>query len=384
MSSTLPAPPEEFPSSLFPHQYPAAPTILPSLVIAPTSAKSDVSTFTSEKIGYNIYIQPTYITVLPEWSKEGKERSRAQRESEKNLKDNKTKGRMSPKAQKRVRNAVNWLVQSSAPKRIYDKTTGKNYTFKINFLTLTLPAESTHITDRYFKKVMLHKFINNCRYKYGLRNYIWKVETHKSGAIHAHFTTDTFMHYHAVRRTWNKICEAEGLVDKFEKKYGHREPPSTEVKGVKGIKRIAAYMAKEMAKQDDDRRPVTGKIWSCSYSLSANNQCFADPWMDEAHTYLEPLTGSDIPMKPIELERNRLGLMEKIGEIYFMTPEEWKKIADTPIERLYNDHRFKIRHQLQDFPPEYFESLDHTMTIPKHQQLETSHTFAMAEASVSY
>lgn len=339
------------------------PTAAPSFIIPPTSAKTPQVENDSYQIGYNIYIQPTYITVLPEWHRPDRTISRKEIENRENLKNNKHQGTLSQKAQKRVRNSVNWLVQSATTKRVHDKTTGKNYNFKVNFITLTLPTTDHNISDHHFKKVMLHRFINNCRYKYGLKNYLWKVEAQKNGNIHCHMTTDTFIHHHGIRRTWNKICESEGLIEPFEKKHGHREPPSTEIKSVRKVKKIGAYISKEMAKNDKDRRVIKGKLWASSYSISSKNQCKADPWMDEAPFYLEPLTTSKIPMSLIEREVNRMGTKETIGEIYYMTPADWKTLKGTPLGELYNDHRFKIRHNLQDFPPEYFDSFEHSLTI---------------------
>jgi len=360
---TTSPPTQRIPSNILPQlaDNPLPPSS--SFIIPPTSAKTYQSEPEYYKLGYSLHIQPSYITVLPIWDKPDIPRTVKQRENEENLRSNKHKGTLSPKAQKRVRNAVNWLVQSARPKRVYDKKSNKNYTFRVNFITLTLPGTAKHVTDHYFKRVMLHRFINNCRYKYGLRNYIWKVETQGNGRIHAHFTTDTYIHYHAIRRTWNKICESEGLIEEYASKYGNRNPPSTEVKSVRKVKKIAAYISKEMAKQDNDRRPIKGKLWSCSYSLSANNKCVLETFITEAGECLRPLIDSNIKMMPLEREVNRMGLTLRYGELYYMTPEDWEGLKGTEVHRIYQDHRFKIRHQLQDFPPEYFESLEHSLTF---------------------
>jgi len=300
---------------------------------------------------------------MPEYLKEGNFRSAAQRDTEKNLKKNKHEGALSDKAVGRLRNSVNWLVAAAEWKRVYSKKSGTNYRFKVNFITLTLPATSKHITDSYFKKVMLHKFINTCRYRYGLRNYIWKVEAQGNGNIHAHFTSDTFIHMHALQRTWNRICAAEGLIDKFEAKHGHRNPPSTEVKAVNSKRRIAAYMAKEFCKKDKGRRKISGKLWSSSYSISASNKCTVSTWADESHIWLQPLSSGSMKMKPIESEPDSLGNREKWGEIYLMNDDEWRKLRGTELQGFYSEHLSYIRSNMQLFPPEYYDGLEYEVVV---------------------
>lgn len=310
-----------------------------------------------------MYVQPTYITVLPEWTRSSEFRSAAQINNEVNLKDNNRKDGLSDKAIKRVKNSVNWLVAAAPWQWVYHKSSGKRYKFKINFITLTLPASQGNISDHYFKSVMLRKFINRCTYNYGLKNYIWKVEAQASGQIHAHFTTDTFIHYMAIRRTWNKICADEGLIDKFEKKHGHRDPNSTDVHSVSAKTRIGSYICKEMSKQDENRRRIKGRLWACSYSLSSDSKCFADPWADVSHTWIDPLSTSDIKMIPIESEPNKFGQRDKWGEVYLLDDSEWSDLKGSPIYNLYAEHLYAIRNNMQLFPPEYYKSMDYEVTL---------------------
>jgi len=349
---------------------PECPLVLNWFIIAPTSAKYSLDTPDNRLLTFNLYIQPTHISVMPEYMKEGNIRSAAQRSTEHNLKKNKHKGIMSDKAIGRIRNSVNWLVAAAEWKRVYSKESKKSYRFKVNFITLTLPAKSKHITDHYFKSVMLHKFINVCRYKYGLRNYIWKVEAQANGNIHAHFTTDTFIHYMALRRTWNKVCASEGLIDKFELKNGHRDPNSTDVHAVNSKTRIAAYMAKEFCKKDKDRRKISGKLWSSSYSISASNKCSVSVWADESMGWVDVLTTSKFEMIPIESSVNSMGVRDKWGEIYLMGVDEWDLLKGTELRGYYMDHLSYIRSNMQLFPPEYYEQLDYEVCVEREVSVE--------------
>ncbi len=308
-------------------------------------------------------MQPTHVSVIPEYLKDGTFRSSAQRATEKNLKSNKHKGMMSDKAIRNIRNSVNWLVSAAEWKRVYHKDSQRSYRFKVNFITLTLPATAKHITDHHFKSVMLRKFLNQCSYKYGLRNYIWKVEAQGNGNIHAHITSDTFIHYMALRRTWNKVCAAEGLIDKFELKNGHRDPNSTDVHAVNSKTRIAAYMAKEFCKKDEGRRKIKGRLWSSSYSISASNKCSIAVWADESEEWLMPLSCGSMVMKAIESEPDALGKRDKWGEVYMMDSEEWDKLKGTELHGFFQEHLSYIRSNMQLFPPEYYEQLDYEVKV---------------------
>src|SRR5690606_15700456 len=187
------------------------------------------------------------------------------------------------KASRRLSNAVNWLIASAKNKYIFDKESGKKFTFKINFITLTLPTTDHNISDHYFKSKLLHNFINTCRYKHDLKNYVWKVETQENGNIHAHFTTDTFIHWKDLRDIWNRILIKHGVMESYTKKhksidfdeyvflYGSRKnsdlkklrkaydfgvstnwesPNTTDVHAVHKVKDIASYIATYMSKKE--------------------------------------------------------------------------------------------------------------------------------------
>lgn len=202
---------------------------------------------------------------------------------------NKTKGKLSNESAKKLKNAVNWLCQSAPYKEVYSEKEKKKFYFKVNFITLDLPSIQHNITDEQFKNVLLHKFFNAAKYKFGLRNYVWKVETQSNSNIHAHITSDTFFHHLELRNCWNKILKSTGIIDEYQSKfkcldfdtykclfdgnanydddkikaafeYGKKtnwtSPNTTDVHAVKKVKNLAGYLCEYMGKSKNRGKKI--------------------------------------------------------------------------------------------------------------------------------
>lgn len=217
---------------------------------------------------------------------------------------------MSKKAQKRIRNVINWLTYLSGKR---DVVTGGGKTikgFQVSFITLTLPSKQMH-THSEIKKVCLNQFLTECRVKFGVKNYVWKAELQKNGNIHFHITTDRYIHYMQVRNIWNRCIEKLGYITAYQSVYkvmsieeyaywqnqngiyskarikksyqsgvnsNWESPNTTDIKSVKHVKELSSYMAKYLTKEPaskettgmvaDSLEELTGRLWFCSQSLS--------------------------------------------------------------------------------------------------------------------
>ena len=125
------------------------------------------------------------------------------------LEDNSHNGKISYKANKRIEKALSWLLYMAKSKRVYDAELQKSFTFKMNFITLTLPSIQQH-DDSYLNKHLLKPFIRLMRDKFGLTHYIWKAETQGNGNIHWHLTVNKFIHYKHIRHYWNILLNKLG------------------------------------------------------------------------------------------------------------------------------------------------------------------------------
>lgn len=215
-------------------------------------------------------------------------------------------GDMSAGSIKRAKRAIQLLLAISKPKKAVSFKTGKEFTFRVNFITLTLPAAQEDISDKVIKKEVLEPFLRILRKKYQLKSYIWKAERQLNGNIHFHLTTDTYILYYRIRDEWNKCLAKLGFIERFRDKWGHSTPNSTDIHAVHKIDNLAGYMIKYMCKGQLDKyitkadknassqvplsdkggqkivrfvkkvsslKPIEGKVWDCSANLKAKIRC---------------------------------------------------------------------------------------------------------------
>ena len=176
-------------------------------------------------------------------------------------------GSLNAKSIVKLKKAIRILVASAKPKTAFSLKTGQPFKWKINFITLTLPAPQGKRTDSEIKKYCLEPFMRICRNKFGMVSYVWKAERQKNGNLHFHITADTWIHYLKVQRHWNKCLEKLNFITQFEKRHGHRNPNSTDIHAVHQVRNLAAYMVKYMAKTSTEKDVIQGKVWDCSTNL---------------------------------------------------------------------------------------------------------------------
>lgn len=326
-----------------------------------------------------LHINPTYAVCVPQRLPGNYTRSEKQILNEQNLRQNKPKEQMSRKAIRRLTNSVNWLVASAKQKWIFDKPSKKRFSFRVNFITLTIPTLDHNVTDHQFKKDLLHNFINTCRVAYGLKNYVWKVEAQANGNIHAHFTTDTFIHWKDVRKVWNRILDKKGIIDNYRNKHKNMtferycelynydnsrsaqqmarafqqgvdcnwsDPNSTDVHAVHKVKDIAAYLAKYMSKNDDERRNIKGRLWGCSYNLSESNKLVVEIHGSQDTSIISELFKPEIAYKELTAVSSLTKLPFRVGEIFFYKISDWGSVIKGKLLDIFNQHRFNIRYNI--------------------------------------
>lgn len=348
---------------------------------------------------FNLYVKPTYSVLLPQRGKREQTRSQLQLKTEENLKDNRVKGELSKTSSTKLKNAINWLTAAAPTKRVYHKQSKSYYKFKLNFITLTLPTTDHNITDEYFKKKMLHNFLNTARYKFKLNNYIWKVETQKNGNIHAHITSDTFIHYEDLRKCWNKILIKHNVMQPYTEKHSKltfedynnlynpdnkhdilkiqkafsdgcnsdwKNPNSTDVKAVHKIQDIASYLAKYLSKSDDERRQIKGRLWGCSYALSQANNLTIEVNPDNEKEILKCLMKKEIQFKELTIEDKLTSQPRKIGELFMHALKDWGTTITGELLDIYNEHLFFIRNNINTLA---LKSFDYTV-VPEIQTIE--------------
>lgn len=302
-----------------------------------------METAPSQCLGISLRLHPTYIVQYGEFEKRSACRTESQLKAALNLRQNKPNAILSDKASKRVKNAVNWLASASVKKRVYCAVDKRTYPFHLNFITLTLPAKGINITDHQFKNQLLKNWIARMAYRHGFANYVWKVETQANGNIHAHITSDCFIHWREIRDVWNDLLIKKGYMKQFAALHGHSDPNSTDVKSVKSVKDIAAYLAKYFSKNDSDRRSVSGRLWSCSYSLSDRNPCSIHLDPQDSFDVTTPLVTSSAEAHIVQTEPDAFGNRRKVATVFFMKPSVWTEISSSLIAEHYRNRLAAIR-----------------------------------------
>ena len=335
-----------------------------------------IATQQNEVLGVNVYLKPTYAVVMPARRNVRGAMSELQKNNLKNLIKNESEGELSKKAARRLVNSVNWLVASAKKKWVWDKSKNKRFSFKVNFVTLTLPGDIQEISDHHFKSKLLHNFINQCRYHYGLVNFVWKVEAQENGKIHAHFTTDTYLPWRGIRSIWNRILLKNNLLDMHVAKHsqmsfddycaaynadgknslklmrkrfndgvstGWLDPNSTDVHAVYKVKDIGAYLAKYMSKTEEGRRKLKGRLWSCNYNISQANKLSVSVPFDVGDKALDVFMSGDFEYREIFTQPKGGGIPAKVGEIFFFKIRDLLNKFTGPIGDLYRTTLFNLR-----------------------------------------
>lgn len=344
------------------------------LVIAPTTETHNLRMKETYHTGNNLYINPTYVVSVPEFSGNFHARSAAQETTVKNLLHNKHSGELSVKAKMRMKNSLNWLCASAKAKRVWCKRSNKSFWFKVSFLTLTVPPQKEKAVSPGQLKVLLHGWFMYAQKYFYLKNYVWKVESHSDGRLHVHITTDSFIHYKKLRDSWNGLLMRKGFLEWHKEKFGNYDPNSTDIHSVKDVRNLAAYISEYMAKKTDLSEGFTGRIWSCNYNLSAKNKCSVNISADELSRELRQFYSRKFRFKQIKARNKKTGIERNVAEMFFLSEGLWRELKGLKVYDAYNEKRFRIRNALPDIPPEYYEMNFDPMYNQKLNQCVTEKT----------
>jgi len=208
-------------------------------------------------------------------------------------------GKVSSVARRKVGKAIEYLLFLANEKALPDTAHGRSYSFKLAFITLTLPSSQQH-SDQEIKAKCLNQFLIEARKKWHVRNYIWRAEKQKNGNIHFHVLVDKFIPWSKLRDCWNRITNKLDYVSNYRdqmrqfhsggfrvrsdllKNWEYKaqikaykkgkandwaSPNSTDIHSIHKVKNIKAYITKYCTK-DEQSEGLTGRLWGCNYELS--------------------------------------------------------------------------------------------------------------------
>lgn len=202
----------------------------------------------------------------------------------KNLKKKKFQGNLS-KTQKSIikKRVTAWLSSIKAKNENKTNRWERNEHYPV-FITVTLSAKQLH-PDKEIKRIILDQFIKKLKSKFGIEKYFWKAERQKNGNIHFHLIVDKYCKKDELRLVWN-LCQSKlGYIDRFEKKFKYRNPPSTDVKGVKDVDNFINYVLKYCLK-DESNKKIEGRVFGMSDNIR-NLGVYQDILDSELSDYLK-------------------------------------------------------------------------------------------------
>lgn len=199
---------------------------------------------------------------------------------------------------KKIRKAVSVLNYFTEEKSILQQN-GKIVTGRVSFITLTLPSSQQH-SDQFLTSNALKGFLDLCRKRGILANYVWRAEKQKKGNIHYHIITDEIVNYNTIYTLWNLQMERFGYLQRYTQKFAAmtlfnycfsqenkntkrevlerryrkgvaqewKRPNNTDVKYISDLQGVEKYLSKYLSKNANSDNIVKGRCWSRSQSVS--------------------------------------------------------------------------------------------------------------------
>lgn len=168
---------------------------------------------------------------------------------------------------KRIRLAVDLLLQISPSRKVTNPYNQKVITHRLSFITLTIAHTKRNLTPKEGNAQLLKPFLRYMRDKDLMTTYIWKAEFQERGQLHYHITTPSVIDLRLIRKYWNGILTKNKLLEDYYNEHGHYDPNSTDIHQVHKLHDIQAYLVKYLSKSSQNQTATTGKIWDCSDNL---------------------------------------------------------------------------------------------------------------------
>lgn len=309
----------------------------------------------------NLYVNPSYITARYDFPT--KQRTKLQEVTRiQNFKSNTFTGVVSKHSIRKIRLAVQWLVALAKTKQVRCPNTNKTFHYRAGLATVSLPTGCENVHEAFFRDTLLTSLLDAMKYRFDLKNYIWKIEKQKRGTLHVHITLDQFIPYDWLNDQWCKILDKHGLLEEYRSRFSamsradyvkHRlstdsdnyskffpshlayiksliraykagtsnnwsRPNCTDIHAIKNVKNLASYMVKYLSKDPGLSEGFKGRYWACSHSLSKLRTItvnIPEREMSQFSTYIESCTvGSEDLYYFRKLDNEPVFL----GAIYFL------------------------------------------------------------------
>lgn len=245
-------------------------------------------------------------------------------------------GMLSIGATKRMRKAIELLVESTEQRTIFSTVVNKNIQHKLSFITLTIPT-AEKIELKTATKLLLEPMIRHLRQVHGMSSYVWKVELQKRGQLHYHITSNCYVPHSELRNKWNQLLIKHDFMSEYVQQKGHTNANSTDVHSVRKVRDLSAYLVKYFTKQEQNPVALKGKIWDCSKNLKVAK-------------YFETELTEDIEYDIFQQEQAGNCVIKRSESFSFIKFKNRKSVTIFPklTRKAYWEHMVKIRSHHQD------------------------------------
>lgn len=124
---------------------------------------------------------------------------------------------ISENSARRLKQKIEYLFLYARKRNIITYNGKRLQSFKVCFLTLTLPSIQQHNTGILIS-TCLDSFLQTLRKRLGMKNYVWRLEFQSNGNAHFHICTDTYIDYYFAKKHWNKALNSLGYIDRYTEK----------------------------------------------------------------------------------------------------------------------------------------------------------------------
>lgn len=185
-----------------------------------------------------------------------------------NFKGSKTyTGMMTDSTAKRIRKAVELLMQVSPARTVTNPFTKHVITHRLSFITLTIPDISKNYTPQEGYNKLLKPWLRYFKENNTIQTYIWKAELQERKQLHYHITTNSLIDWRIIRKHWNGLMTKNKMLEEYYSRFQHYDPNSTDIHQVHKLTDIQSYLVKYLSKGTQNQEATKGKIWGCSENL---------------------------------------------------------------------------------------------------------------------
>lgn len=160
---------------------------------------------------------------------------------------------------RKMKRCIQWLIACSDYKKSWETKKNAYVDYRVNHATLTF-HENMQNDDK--AREILSNWIDTAKYRWNMRQYVWKAEPQERGAIHFHLTSNVYIPHKELNYTWNRAQRKAGLYNV--------NGNGTDIHAVTEELNLLDYFSNYLTDKEkhEGRRKIGGRLWGSSRDLT--------------------------------------------------------------------------------------------------------------------